>query len=118
MVHSSDDEIIGFYTLSASIHALTDLPEHLAQRLPRYPNLPAILLGRLAIAAEHQRKGYGRQLLMNALQRAREATRHVAAFAVVVDAKDEAAIFFYERLGFIRFRSSPSRLFLPITSIP
>ena len=118
MVHSPNDEIVGFYTLSASLQAFTDLPEHLSRRLPRYPNLPAILLGRLAVATEHQGKGYGRLLLMDALQRAREATRHIAAFTVVVDAKDEAAIAFYERLGFVRFSSSPNRLFFPIASVP
>jgi hypothetical protein len=37
-----------------------------------------------------------------------------AIFALVVDAKDDAATAFYEHLGFHRFISQPMRLFLPL----
>jgi ribosomal protein S18 acetylase RimI-like enzyme len=37
-----------------------------------------------------------------------------AIFALIVDAKDEVAVGFYEHLGFHRFASRPMALFLPI----
>lgn len=42
--------IAGCYTLSAHLVNLPDLPENAAKKLPRYPNLPASLLGRLAVS--------------------------------------------------------------------
>src|SRR4051812_37026470 len=40
--------IAGFYTLSAAEISATNLPENVTRRLPRYPELPVTLLGRLA----------------------------------------------------------------------
>ena len=39
-----------------------------------------------------------------------------AIFAIVVDAKDEAAVAFYQHLGFRRFTSRPMSLFLPVSA--
>ncbi|HXY58796.1 MAG TPA: hypothetical protein VEH76_09455 [Methylocystis sp.] len=47
---------------------------------------------------------------------ARAARRHPAIFALIGDAKNDSAISFYERLGFRRFASKPSSLFLPIAA--
>src|SRR6266542_2727801 len=40
-------QIAGYYTLSATTIELEQLPVELAKKLPRYPHLPATLLGRL-----------------------------------------------------------------------
>lgn len=109
--------IVGYYTLSATAIVAKDLPRDLARRLPRYPNLPGILLGRLAVDARYQGQGFGRRLLVDALRRACDVTDQVAAVAVVVDAKDDAAAPFYESFGFTRFADEPLRLFLPIATI-
>jgi len=113
----SNSTILGYYTLSAGAVALLDLPAGVARRLPRYPNLPAILLGRLAVDQRYQGVGFGRRLLVDALSRARNVTSQVGAVAVVVDAKNEAAAGFYERFGFARLPLMPLRLYLPIASI-
>ena len=42
-------KVLGFYTLSATSIRLTDLPPQIVKKLPKYPNLPATLLGRLAV---------------------------------------------------------------------
>ncbi|WP_219319496.1 hypothetical protein [Methylovirgula sp. HY1] len=39
-----------------------------------------------------------------------------AIFALIVDAKDEAAIAFYEHHEFRRFASKPMSLFLPVAT--
>lgn len=85
------------------------------RKLPRYPLVPATLLGRLAVDRRHQGKGYGRFLLADALYRALRS--EVASFAVIVDAKDDSARAFYEREGFLPFPDQQMKLFLPMADI-
>lgn len=100
--------VLGFYTLSATSIQLTDLPAELATKLPRYPRLPATLLGRLATDLSARGAGLGRFLLVDAMARA--VRSEIASFALVVDAKDEAAASFYERESFVRLPDQTSRL--------
>lgn len=109
--------IVGYYTLSASAVELTELDEGFRKRLPRYPVLPAVLLGRLAVDSRFHGQGWGKILLIDALRRAFAHRTQVAAMAVIVDAKDDAARGFYERYGFRRFADHPSRLSLPMGMI-
>lgn len=110
-----DGSIAGYYTLSSSAVNLAELPEKTVHKLPRYPHIPATLLGRLAVDRRHQRKGYGRFLLADALFRAVKS--EIAAFAVIVDAKDENARRFCERESFLPFPDQPMKLFLPMAGI-
>jgi len=109
--------VLGFYTLSSTIIPLKDLPPQVAGRLPRYPNIPATLLGRLAVRLTHRGRGLGEFLLMDALAVSFRQSRIVASLAVVVEAKDEAARVFYTKYGFNPFPAHPSRLFLPMKTI-
>lgn len=109
--------IAGFYTLSAHLVNLADLPENVAKKLPRYPNVPATLLGRLAVSENFRGQGIGELLLLDALQRALGNTREVASAVVVVDAKDERARGFYLRHDFIPLPTQPNRLFYPMKAI-
>lgn len=110
-----DGALGGYYTLSATAVKLSDLPNQTARRLPRYPLVPATLLGRLAVDRRFQRKGYGRFLLADALYRV--ARNEIASFAVIVDAKDEDARRFYERESFLPFADEPMKLFRPVADI-
>lgn len=110
-----DGTIGGFYTLAATAVPLPELPPETARKLPRYPLVPATLLGRLAVDRHHQGQGWGRFLLADALLRAHRS--EVASFAVVVDAKDENAVRFYERESFIGLPDQPRRLFLPMARV-
>lgn len=110
-------EVVGYYTLSALSVDVGEWPNDVATKLPKYPLVPATLLGRLAVDARLRGKGAGEHLLMDALRRALDASRNVASVAVVVDAKDDSAVSFYERYGFIRFIDQPRRLFLPMAVI-
>jgi GNAT superfamily N-acetyltransferase len=107
-----DDGIIGFYSLSMFSLELDDLPPELARKLPSYEAIPAALIGRLARHERLRGQGMGEVLLADAISRVLGATRAVAAFAIVVDAKDEWARAFYQGFGFISFPSRPRRLFL------
>ncbi len=92
--------IAGFYTLSAAVIIRTDLPEELIKRLPRYPEMPATLLGRLARDVRFKRQGIGDRLMASVLHRAVAASGEVASWAIVTDPKDEAAGKFYGGFGF------------------
>jgi GNAT superfamily N-acetyltransferase len=92
-----------------------DLPKEMQQKLPR--QMPGFTLARLAVAKEHQRKGLGEYLLMEAMERAWRAAQSVGGFGLSVDAKDGAASF-YEKYGFIPLPSDPNILVLPIASMP
>lgn len=107
-----DEGIACFYTLSMFSLALDSLPADLAHRLPRYPDVPAALIGRLARAERLRGQGVGELLVADALKRIVAAIQAVAAFAVVVDAKDDRARSFYDALGFKSFPSRPDRLFM------
>ena len=105
-------QVAGYYTFAATSLPLGDLlPDH-ARRLPRYPAFPACLVGRLAVDQQFRGRGLGASLIIDALTRAVRA--EPAIFALVVDAKDEVALGFYEHLGFQRFASRPMTLYLPI----
>ena len=69
-------------------------------------------MGRLAIATKYQGRGLGRALVADAA--IRTDSFGIGAFALVVDAKDEAAVTFYEANGFARIPDEARRLFLPI----
>ncbi len=111
-------DVLGYYTLSATSIEYGDLPAEIARRLPRYPTLPALLLGRLSVDGRRQGQGLGQLLLSSALRRCLQVSQSdIAAMAVVVDAKDEDAARFHARHDFIRFPSQPMRLFLPMPTL-
>jgi GNAT superfamily N-acetyltransferase len=107
--------IAGFYTLSSASVILDELPADLRSKLPRYPTIPAVLLGRLARNMNFP--GLGSQLLMDALHRALRHSVEVAAVAILVDAKNEHARQFYARYGFQQSLHSPDRMFLPMKTV-
>lgn len=112
---SKSGQIAGFYTLASTSIVLTDLPAATVKKLPRYPTVPAVRMGRLAVDQTFRRKGLGAALLADALTRACSA--EIAAFALVVDAKDQVAAAFYAHHGFIAFDAEPMSHFLPLSAV-
>lgn len=107
--------VVGYYTLSATAVKLAELPAEAIRGLPRYPLVPATLLGRLAVDLRYRGRGHGRFLLADALHRS--VRSEIASYAVVVEAKDDDARRFYERESFIAFPDRPTRLYRPIADI-
>jgi GNAT superfamily N-acetyltransferase len=106
------NDVAGFYTLTATSISLNALAPDIAKKLPHYPVVPAALLGRLAVDRNHAGKGLGGVLLANAV--IRMARAELGVFALLVDAKDEAAQRFYEHYGFTLLPAESRRLCLPI----
>jgi ribosomal protein S18 acetylase RimI-like enzyme len=107
--------VAGYYTIAAGSIPLSDLPENIRKKLPRYPLVPAAQLGRLAVDQAHRGRRLGGMLLGDAVLRAHRS--ELAVFAVAVDAKDEQAESFYRHHGFVSFGSAPRQLFLSLTSL-
>jgi ribosomal protein S18 acetylase RimI-like enzyme len=112
LIEASTNGVAAYYTLSMASVVMTDLPPELVKRLPRYPSLPAARIGRLAVDERFRGKGLGGAMLADAATRILESS--AAAYALVVDAKDESAVRFYEHHGFRRFDSLAMSLFLPL----
>lgn len=114
----SDGRVKGYYTLSNASINKSFLPETMIKRLPpSYTNLPATLLGRLAVDSGYKGQGLGALLLIDALKRCYEASlEHIGSMAVIVDPLDEDAVKFYYRYGFILLPDS-GKLFLPMSTI-
>jgi ribosomal protein S18 acetylase RimI-like enzyme len=108
----SEQRIVGYYTLASASLLLADLPANITKKLPRYPTLPTIRMGRLAVDQEFKGQGLGGALLADALGRA--CRSEIAAYALMVDAKNETAVSFYQHHGFIALPELSMTLFLPL----
>ena len=106
---AGSNKIKGYYAISSASVDFKNWPVGL--RLPRYP-VPVVLLGRLAVDGRSHGQGVGQALLQHAMQLALITAEKIGVNAIVVDAKDEAAVAFYGRYGFQRFPDQALRLFL------
>ena len=106
------DRVAGFYTLSSSTVPLNDVPEALAKRLPRYPSVPAVLIGWLGRHVDFAGQGLGNALLFDAIKTV--ATAPIGAHAIFADAIDDKAASFYATFGFTPLIERPHTLYLPV----
>jgi len=109
--------IAGYYTLASTSLDIGELPSDLIKKLPKYPRVPAILIGRLARDERHKGQGLGEHLLMDSLRRSYENSKRIAAAAVVVEADNEQTKSFYEKYGFVQLPDNPHKLFIMISTI-
>ena len=109
-IDEASGDLAGFYTLSSTGVPLAELPAGETKHLPRYPTVPAVLLGRLAVDLRFRRRGLGEALLMDAVRRAMQDA--AAACMMLVDAKDETSSAFYARFGFRKFGDRRMTMFL------
>jgi len=112
---AQDRHIAGYYTLSSASVLLSDLPETVARKLPRYPSVPTVRMRRLAIDQAFKGQGLGAAMLADALARA--ARSEIAAYALVADAKDETSAAFYRHHGFLALPVQALTLFLPLATV-
>ena len=94
---------------------MTALPAEIARKLPYYPVVPAMLIGRLAVATKFQKQGLGRAMILDAALRTKRLG--VGAHTLVVDAKDDSAYAFYRASGFMDLAGEQRRLLLPVETV-
>ena len=107
-------QLAAYYTIAAASIPTAQLPPETIKRLPRYPTLPAVRIGRLAVDLQFQGRGLGAAILADATSRTMQSPP--AVFALLVDAKNDEAVAFYERYGFRPLASLPRTLFLPMAT--
>ena len=107
--------VLGFCALSAAQLHLSELQPADLKRLPAYP-VPTMRMGRLAVSASEQGKGYGQLLLGHVVNLALSVRQTMGVRVLIVDAKDAQAAAFYERYGFRPTTSRALSLYLPISA--
>ena len=109
-VESDTGKVRGFYTLSSTSVNVGLLPGDLQKKLPKYPHVPGIRIGRLAVDLTAQRQQLGTALVANAILR---SVNNVAEWALMeVDAKDERSFSFYKKIGFTALQDDRLHLFI------
>lgn len=110
-------QVNGFYCLSSASIGFDLADTVLTKRLPRYP-LPCVVIGRFAVDQTVQGQGIGKLLLAHALRQVSIVAQIIGVNFVVIHAKDQKAMMFYQRLGFIALTSNPLTLIFPVNEIP
>lgn len=113
-IELATDRIAGFSTLSSTSVPLNDVPSELARKLPRYPSVPAVLIGWLARHHDFVGLGLGELLVFDAIRTV--ATAMIGAHAMFADAIDDHAAAFYASFGFTPLIRQQNRFYLPITT--
>ena len=112
LVENSSGKVAGFYTLSSHSVPLTEVPADVARKLPRYPSIPAVLMGWLGRDLTFRGQHIGSMLLADAITRLAHAP--VGIHAICADAIDDAAAAFYREHQFQSFNSRPLSFYLPL----
>ena len=105
--------ILGYYTLSAAEVGEQRISEAERKKLPRYP-VRCFRMGRLACRSDQRGRGLGKLLLGCAVDRCLKARQQIAAYALLVDAKDDASKTFYAHFGFKTLSDATLTLYLPL----
>ncbi|EOC1317856.1 GNAT family N-acetyltransferase [Cronobacter turicensis] len=113
----AEPSVAGYYTLSGASLEKTLFGDRKRQ-IP-YASAPCILLGRLAVDKAFAGRGIGSMLVADAARRVYQVARTVGVYAMFVEAKDERAAQFYQRLGFLPAEGADGRqrLFFPVNAL-
>ncbi len=118
-IFADEDNLVkGYYTLSSTSIKRETLSEQIIKKLPpSYNNLPATLLGRLAVDNKFKGQKIGELLLIDALKKCYESSlTTIGSMCVIVDPIDENATQFYKKYGFILLPAS-GKMFIPMLTI-
>jgi ribosomal protein S18 acetylase RimI-like enzyme len=114
-IDRASGETAGFYTLSAAHVDRDELPLAKIQRAPRYARIPAVLIGRLAVAIPHQGCKLGGALVADAFRRT--IASGIGVRLLVVEPKNEQARSFYTRWGFEPLQSRSGIMYVPVETL-
>ena len=119
LLESQDaDEVLGFYTLSASNATPEMLPSILGGKLPRYP-LPVSYIGMFAVVTGRQGKGIGTELMIDAMMRSAAGAEVVGSTGIFLHSRDAKSTRFYEKMGFTSLGTEATRrpMFMPMGTV-
>ncbi len=104
--------VVGFYTLAPHAIEPSQVAPRLGAGLPRQRPIPVILVARMGLDRSEQGSGLGADLLRDALARCAAAADEIGGRAVLVHAKDDAAVSFYQQNGFQPLQENLQHLYL------
>jgi GNAT superfamily N-acetyltransferase len=104
------DVIAGYFCLSAGSVTREESPESIARRAP--DPIPVVRMGRFAIDRKYQGRGWGADLLAEAIRSATASLDVIGARALLVDAIDDSAKSFYLKYGFLESPIVPMQLLI------
>lgn len=102
--------VVAYYASSAASVMRAAAPRRIARDQPS--ELPAILLGRMAVDRRHQGGGLGGAMLKHFMKKAIEVSEMVGVRLVLVHAKDERVKDFYRHHGFTESPIDPLTLMM------
>jgi GNAT superfamily N-acetyltransferase len=108
--------VLGYYSISPASIEFARVPDALTRKLGRY-EVPAFRLARLAVSRPLHGRGLGGQLLLAAGERALAVAAEVGGVALVIDAKNQAAVLWYQRFGAVPLLDDRMTLVLPLATI-
>jgi GNAT superfamily N-acetyltransferase len=104
----SDNRVVAYFCISAGEITRSAAPDM----------VPVSVIGRLAVSLDYTGIGLGADMLSDALHRIAVASQTIGIGAVLVQAKDETARWFYLKYAeFIEYPPDSRTLFLPIETV-
>ena len=119
-----DGALVGFYALNAHTVDYLDLPVKYARTRPGHGQIPAAYISMIGVDTRFAGKGFGGDLLVDALTRIVWAADAIGVAVVMLDVLDcgnpalvEKRLKLYRSYGFEPLPSQPLRLFMPIATV-
>ncbi|WP_158817780.1 GNAT family N-acetyltransferase [Methylocapsa sp. S129] len=116
VTEAASAQILGFYSLSPASLDYARTPDVARRGLARY-EVPVFRLGRLAVDRSSQGRGLGGGLLLRAAERCIAVAEEVGGVALLIDAKDDQAVAWYEGYGAVRLHDASLSLVLPFATV-
>ncbi len=124
VLSDASGSVIGFYAINAHSVDYTALPARFARNRPGHGQIPAAYIAMIGVDQRHTGKGFGGDLLVDALKRIAGAAEAIGLAVVMLDILDDGdatAIArrkrLYESYGFQPLAEKPLRLFLSIATL-
>ena len=106
------NRVIAYYTLATGAVQCGQSPGRIRRNMP--DPIPVMVLGRLAVHLDWQKKGLGGDLLADAVKRTLQAAEIAGIRALVVHALSDETKQFYERFGFQASPTDPLDLMITL----
>ena len=107
--------VVGYYALASGTVTVESATGRFRRNMPR--PIPVVVLARLAVDHEWQRKGIGRALFRDAARRVAQAADAIGIRGIVVHAISEEAKSFYLALGFDPSPREPMTLMVTLSDV-
>ena len=109
------NRIMAYYALSTGVITCSQAAGRFRRNMP--PEIPVILLGRLAVDESVKGRGIGRGLIKDAALRVLQAAGIVGIRGIVVRALSDNARRFYEHTGFMPSPADPMLLMITLRDL-